>query len=79
MIHLCPAEEAATSEVKDDVSCVMCEYAVTQLDQILGDHRTEVRTEWLLSSFTFHCTPYFSVLNFLVICASFIVVFVCGR
>lgn len=40
MIHLCPAVVAA-SEVKDDVSCVMCEYAMTQLDQILGDHRTE--------------------------------------
>lgn len=44
MIHLCPAEVAAP-EVKDDVSCVMCEYAMTQLDQILGEHRTEVRTD----------------------------------
>ncbi|KAG0714881.1 Prosaposin [Chionoecetes opilio] len=40
MIHLCPAQPQAVA-VREDVSCVMCEYAMTQLDQMLEDHKTE--------------------------------------
>lgn len=40
MIHLCPSQPEVVA-VKDDVTCAMCEYAMMQLDQILGDHRTE--------------------------------------
>lgn len=40
MIHLCPAQPESMPR-KDDVSCVMCEYAITQLDKMLGDHKTE--------------------------------------
>ncbi|MPC96384.1 Prosaposin [Portunus trituberculatus] len=41
MIHLCPAQPE-TMPQKEDVSCVMCEYAITQLDKMLGDHKTEL-------------------------------------
>lgn len=40
MIKLCPSVRVVVA-VNDDVSCVMCEYALTQLDQMLGDHKTE--------------------------------------
>lgn len=62
MIHLCPAEPEAVAS-KDDVSCVMCEYAMTQLDQMLGDHKTEVRQYSLPSSahyfFAYACMSVF--------------------
>nr|ADK94870.1 saposin isoform 1 [Penaeus monodon] len=50
MLHLCPSEgeseeaEQVTSE-KPDVSCVVCEYALTQLEDMLEDNRTEAGIE----------------------------------
>lgn len=46
MLHLCPSEQQLeeTSDAhvkKEDVTCVMCEYAMTQLEDILQDHKTE--------------------------------------
>ncbi|XP_068207263.1 prosaposin [Palaemon carinicauda] len=46
ILHLCPSEqqleEASGAYVeKEDVTCVMCEYAMTQLEDILQDHKTE--------------------------------------
>ncbi|XP_076060400.1 prosaposin [Oratosquilla oratoria] len=40
LLHLCPAS-LEKDEVKDDVSCVMCEYAMTQLEEVLKDKKTE--------------------------------------
>lgn len=46
MLHLCPSEEQVEDSVEDsdekpDVSCVVCEYALTQLEDILEDNKTE--------------------------------------
>ncbi|XP_071537348.1 uncharacterized protein Sap-r isoform X2 [Panulirus ornatus] len=42
MLHLCPAHtEVEESTHGEDVSCVMCEYAMTQLEEMLQDHKTE--------------------------------------
>ncbi|KAK7082394.1 hypothetical protein SK128_021438, partial [Halocaridina rubra] len=42
MLHLCPSPGLEQSPVaKEDVTCVMCEYAMTQLEDILQDHKTE--------------------------------------
>ncbi|KAK3891987.1 hypothetical protein Pcinc_004153 [Petrolisthes cinctipes] len=42
-LHLCPAESEALASVpvSEDVTCVMCEYAMTQLEEILQNHKTE--------------------------------------
>lgn len=47
MLHLCPSEGETEEAVqvtsgKPDVSCVVCEYALTQLEDMLEDNRTEV-------------------------------------
>lgn len=51
LLGLCPAPSdevpvpghaaLETEPVKDDVSCVMCEYAMTQLDEMIKDDKTE--------------------------------------
>lgn len=44
-LHLCPAHESQdvleVQPEKQDVTCVMCEYAMTQLEDMLEDHKTE--------------------------------------
>lgn len=48
MLHLCPSEGESEEEAmqatsdKPDVTCVVCEYALTQLEDMLEDNRTEV-------------------------------------
>ncbi|KAG7155148.1 Prosaposin-like 2 [Homarus americanus] len=43
MLHLCPAvtETQVASSQGEDVSCVMCEYAMTTLEEFLKDDKTE--------------------------------------
>ena len=41
MLNLCPPKKIQAIE-KDDVPCVMCEFAMKQLEEMIKDNKTEV-------------------------------------